>query len=307
LGTRFLVWRTLHALIVVFGVLTVVFALVRLTPGDPVLLMVPPDASPAAVEQLRHELGFDRPIPVQFGIYLSQALTGDLGSSLRQHRPVTQLIGERVPATVELTAVSMVLAVAVAAPLGILAAVARGSPADLLTRAIALVGQAMPTFWLGILLIIVFAVQLRVLPTSGRGSPAQLILPSVTLGVYMMGLLARVTRASMLEVLGADYIRTARAKGLRRAAVLVRHALRNALVPIVTILGLQVGTLLGGAVITEAVFAWPGIGTLAITAIYQRDYPVVQGVVVLSALVFVLVNFLVDALYTYLDPQIRYG
>ncbi len=307
MGTRFLVWRTLHALIVVFGVLTVVFALVRLTPGDPVLLMVPPDASPAAVEQLRHELGFDRPIPVQFGIYLSQALTGDLGSSLRQHRPVTQLIGERVPATVELTAVSMVLAVAVAAPLGILAAVARGSPADLLTRAIALVGQAMPTFWLGILLIIVFAVQLRVLPTSGRGSPAQLILPSVTLGVYMMGLLARVTRASMLEVLGADYIRTARAKGLRRAAVLVRHALRNALVPIVTILGLQVGTLLGGAVITEAVFAWPGIGTLAITAIYQRDYPVVQGVVVLSALVFVLVNFLVDALYTYLDPQIRYG
>jgi peptide/nickel transport system permease protein len=306
-GGSFLVWRLIHSVVVVFGVLTVVFLLVRLTPGDPVLLMVPPDASPAAVAELREKLGFTQPLPVQYAIYLGQALTGDLGASLRQHRPVSQLILERFPATLELTSLSMLLAVVVALPLGVIAALARGSLSDLLTRAIALIGQSMPTFWLGILLIIVFAVQLRVLPTSGRGAPAQLILPSVTLGFYMMGLLARVTRASMLEVLTADYVRTARAKGLTERVVLVRHTLRNALIPIVTVLGLQIGTLLGGAVITEAVFAWPGIGSLAVTAIYQRDYPLVQGVVLLSGLVFVLVNFLVDVGYSYLNPRIRYG
>jgi peptide/nickel transport system permease protein len=305
-GGGFLLWRLAHAVVVVFGVLTVVFFLVRVTPGDPVLLMVSPDAPATAVAELREKLGFDRPLPVQYVRYLRRALTGDLGASIRHYRPVVALILERLPATAELTATSMALALLVAVPLGILAAVRRGSPSDLVSRAVALVGQSMPTFWLGILLIILFSVQLRLLPTSGRGTFAQLVLPTVTLGFFMIGLVARVTRAAMLEVLRTDYVRTARAKGLAERRVVSRHALRNAAIPVVTVIGLQVGTLLGGAIITEAVFAWPGIGSLAVTAIYQRDYPLVQGVVLLAGLVFVVVNLLADVSYVYLDPRIRY-
>lgn len=302
----FLFWRLLHAAIVLCGVLTVVFLLLRLTPGDPVLLMVPPDAPQSAVAALRHALGFDQPLPVQFADYFQHVVHGDLGTSLRQHRPVSMLILGRLPATFELAGASMLVSVLVAVPLGILGAVHRGRPIDVVTRTLALLAQSLPTFWMGILLIIVFAVQWRWLPTSGRGTAAQLVLPTVTLSFTVMGLLAQVTRTALLEMLGADHMRTGRAKGLSERAVLLRHGLRNAVIPIITLVGLQIGTLLGGAIITESVFAWPGIGLLAINAIYQRDYPLVQGVVALAGVVFVVINFLVDVSYTYLDPRVRY-
>jgi len=302
-----LVWRLIHAVIVTFGVLTVVFLLLRLTPGDPVLLMVSPDAPQSAVADLRHALGFDQSLPVQFEDYFQHVLRGDLGTSLRQHRPVSALIMARLPATFELAGTSMLLAVIVAVPVGILGAVRRGSAVDVVSRTIALLAQSLPTFWMGILLIIVFAVQWRWLPTSGRGTVAQLVLPSVTLSFTMIGLLAQVTRTALLEVLDADYIRTGRAKGLSNAVVLLRHGLRNAVIPVVTVIGLQIGTLLGGAIITESVFSWPGIGLLAINAIYQRDYPLVQGVVALAGIIFVVMNFLVDLSYSYLDPRVRYA
>jgi len=301
-----LLWRLLHAAIVLCGVLTVVFLLLRLTPGDPVLLMVSPDAPRSAVVALRHALGFDQPLPVQFADYFAHLLRGDLGTSLRQHRPVSTLILSRLPATFELAGSGMLLAVIVAVPLGVFGAIRRGSMMDVLTRTLALLAQSLPTFWMGILLIIVFAVHWRVLPTSGRGTVAQLVLPSVTLSFTMIGLLAQVTRTALLEVLDADYMRTGRAKGLSNAIVLLRHGLRNALIPVITLVGLQIGTLLGGAIITESVFSWPGIGLLAINAIDQRDYPLVQGVVALAGVVFVVINFLVDMSYTYLDPRVRY-
>jgi len=301
-----LLWRLLHAAIVLCGVLTVVFLLLRLTPGDPVLLMVSPDAPQSAVVALRHALGFDQPLPVQFADYFAHLLRGDLGTSLRQHRPVSTLILSRLPATFELAGSGMLLAVIVAVPLGVFGAIRRGSMMDVLTRTLALLAQSLPTFWMGILLIIVFAVHWRVLPTSGRGTVAQLVLPSVTLSFTMIGLLAQVTRTALLEVLDADYMRTGRAKGLSNAIVLLRHGLRNALIPVITLVGLQIGTLLGGAIITESVFSWPGIGLLAINAIDQRDYPLVQGVVALAGVVFVVINFLVDMSYTYLDPRVRY-
>jgi ABC-type dipeptide/oligopeptide/nickel transport system permease component len=250
-------------------------------------------------------MGFDQPLYQQYLIYLGQLAKGDLGTSFRFQRPVLDLALERLPATVELAAVSMALATVVAVPLGVIAAVRRYSRWDSGVMLGSLLGQSVPTFWLGILLILVFAVQFRVLPTSGRGSWQQVILPSITLGAYMMALIARLTRSGMLEVLGEDYVRTARAKGLFERAVLLRHALRNAMLPVVTVLGLQVGALLGGAIITEAVFAWPGIGTLAINAIYARDYPIVQATVLISAAIFVGINFLLDLTYQYLDPRIR--
>jgi ABC-type dipeptide/oligopeptide/nickel transport system permease component len=301
-----LLWRLLHAGMVLCGVLTVVFLLLRLTPGDPVLLMVPPDAPPSAVAALRHALGLDQPLPVQFADYAAHVVRGDFGISLRDHRPVSAVVLERLPATLELAGASMLLAVCVAVPLGVLGAARRGGAVDVVTRTLALLAESLPTFWVGILLIILFAVQWRVLPTSGRGSLAHLVLPSVTLSFTMIGLLAQVTRTALLEVLDADYMRTGRAKGLPEAVVLLRHGLRNALIPIMTLVGLQTGTLLGGAIITESVFSWPGIGLLAINAIYQRDYPLVQGVVALAGVVFVVLNFLVDVGYAYLDPRIRY-
>jgi peptide/nickel transport system permease protein len=301
----YLLRRFLHAIFVVFGVSLVVFLLLRMIPGDPVLLMVPPEAPQELVQETRHAMGFDRPIHEQYGIFLLQLIKGDFGMSIRHHRPVLDLVLERFPATIELAVVSMIIAVAFAVPLGVVAGVKRSSAWDRSTMLGALIGQSVPTFWLGIMLILIFSVQLRLLPTSGRGEWQQLVLPSITLGAYMMALLARLTRSAIIEVLGEDYVRTARAKGLRERQVLIRHALRNALVPIVTVLGMQVGALLGGAVITEAVFGWPGIGTLAITAIETRDYPVVQAVVLLSAVIFTLINVLIDLSYQWLDPRIR--
>jgi peptide/nickel transport system permease protein len=282
----------------------VVFALVHLS-GDPVLLMVSPDAPPEVVTNTRHALGFDRPLYEQFARYLGNAAHGDLGLSLRMNRPVTTLIVERLPATLELTLAALLIAVVVAIPAGIVSAVKRGTVVDRLAMAGAVAGQAVPIFWLALLLIAFFGVRLRWLPVYGSGSLAHFVLPAVSLSTIIMGRLARLVRSSMLEVLGQDYVRTARAKGLGESRVLVVHALKNASIPIVTLLGLQFAQLLGGAVVTETIFAWPGIGRLVVEAIFNRDFPVVQGVVLVVSLIFVAVNVLVDLCYAVLDPRIR--
>jgi len=282
----------------------VVFALVHLS-GDPVLLMVSPDAPPDVVATTRQALGFDRPLYEQFARYLGNAAHGDLGVSLRMNRPVISLILERLPATMKLTLAALVIAVLVAIPAGIVSAVKRGTVVDRLAMAGAVAGQAVPIFWLALLLIALFGVRLRWLPVYGSGSLAHFVLPAVSLSTIIMGRLARLVRSSMLEVLGQDYVRTARAKGLGEPRVLAVHALKNASIPIVTLLGLQFAQLLGGAVVTETIFAWPGIGRLVVEAIFNRDFPVVQGVVLVVSLIFVAVNVLVDLSYAVLDPRIR--
>ena len=282
----------------------VVFALVHFS-GDPVLLMVSPDAPPDVVATMRQALGFDRPLYEQFARYLGNAAHGDLGMSLRMNRPVISLILERLPATLQLTLAALVIAVLVAIPAGIVSAVKRGTVVDRLAMAGAVAGQAVPIFWLALLLIALFGVRLRWLPVYGSGSLAHFVLPAVSLSTIIMGRLARLVRSSMLEVLGQDYVRTARAKGLGESRVLAVHSLRNASIPIVTLLGLQFAQLLGGAVVTETIFAWPGIGRLVVEAIFNRDFPVVQGVVLVVSLIFVAVNVLVDFSYAILDPRIR--
>jgi ABC-type dipeptide/oligopeptide/nickel transport system permease component len=282
----------------------VVFALVHLS-GDPVLLMVPSDAPPEVVESTRRALGFDRPLPEQYARYVGNAVRGDLGVSLRISRPVGALIRERLPATMLLTVAALLIATALAIPAGVISAVKRGSVIDRLAMVGAVAGQAVPIFWLALLLIAFFGVQLRWLPVYGYGTVAHLVLPAVSLSTIIVGRLARVVRSSMLEVLGQDYIRTARAKGLGDARLLFLHALRNAAIPIVTLLGLQFAQLLGGAVVTETIFAWPGVGRLVVEAIFNRDFPVVQGVVLVVSLIFVVVSLLIDVAYALLDPRVR--
>jgi ABC-type dipeptide/oligopeptide/nickel transport system permease component len=294
-----------QAAIVLLNVSLVVFVLVRIVPGDPARLMLGMEASEEAVQAARAQFGFDRPLYVQYAQFVGGALRGDLGQSVRFRRPVGDLLRESFPATLELAMAATVIALVLAVPAGIYAAVHRDGVLDRLLMAGALIGQAMPIFWLGIMLITLFSVKLGWLPTSGRGSLAQLIMPSVTLSTYVMALLARLTRSNMLDVLREQYVRTARAKGLRETVIVHKHALMSAALPIVTVLGLQVGALLSGAVVTETVFNWPGIGTLALRAIQQRDYPVVQGVVLVSAALFVLINGMVDLAYRYLDPRVR--
>jgi peptide/nickel transport system permease protein len=290
--------------VVAVGVSLVVFGLVHLS-GDPVLLMVSSDAPPDVVATTRHALGFDRPLYQQFTDYVTRAARGDLGVSLRSSLPVAALIRDRLPATVELTVAGLLIAVAIAIPAGIVSAVKRGSALDRLAMVGAVAGQAVPIFWLALLLIAFFGVYLRWLPVFGRGSLAHLVLPAVSLSTVILGRLARLVRSSMLEVLGQDYVRTARAKGVGEVRVLAGHALKNAAIPIVTLLGLQFAQLLGGAVVTETIFAWPGIGRLVVEAIFNRDFPVVQGVVLVVSLIFVAVNLLVDLAYVALDPRIR--
>jgi peptide/nickel transport system permease protein len=297
--------QIVQAAIVLLNVSLVVFVLVRIVPGDPARLMLGMEASEDAVQAARAQFGFDRPLYVQYAQFVGGALRGDLGQSVRFRRPVGDLLRESFPATLELALAATVIALLLAVPAGIYAAVHRDGVLDRLLMAGALIGQAMPIFWLGIMLITLFSVKLGWLPTSGRGSLAQLIMPSVTLSTYVMALLARLTRSNMLDVLREQYVRTARAKGLRETVIVHKHALMSAALPIVTVLGLQVGALLSGAVVTETVFNWPGIGTLALRAIQQRDYPVVQGVVLVSAALFVLINGMVDLAYRYLDPRVR--
>jgi peptide/nickel transport system permease protein len=301
----FLLRRIAGAIWVLAGVAIVVFIIVHLT-GDPAAVMLPPESTPAEVAAFSHEEGFDRPLIVQFGTFALGALHGDLGQSLRHDEPALGLALERLPATVELALAAFVLVAIVAIPAGVVSAARPRGTISAAVRVVALVGQSAPTYWIGLMLILVFGVRLGWLPVSGIGDLSHLVLPAVTLGFFSMAKVMRLTRAALLDVLASDYLRTARAKGLAPLTVLVGHALRNAWIPIVTQLGIELGTLLSGAIITETVFAWPGIGRLAVQAVYDRDVPVVEAVVLLAATIFTLVNVLVDVLYAALDPRVRY-
>jgi peptide/nickel transport system permease protein len=268
--------------------------------------MLGESASVQDIEQLRSRLGLDRPLYLQYGNFMRNAAVGDLGMSLRTNQPVSTVIAERMPATFELAAASMVVALLIAIPLGVLAAVRAGTTTDHVATTLALVGISMPNFWLGPLLAIVFSVTLGWLPVSGRGTAASLVLPAITLGAPLAAILARMTRASVLEELREPYVLAARARGVSRTRAVIRHAFRNSLIPIVTVLGLQLGSVLTGAVITETIFAWPGVGRLLVQSISARDYPAVQGCVLLIAITYVSTNLLVDVAYGFLDPRIRH-
>jgi len=293
----------------------IVFSIIHLTPGDPVAIMLREEADPAAAAALRKSLGLDRPLPIQYLTWVGRAARGELGRSIRTNQPVAEAILERLPVTLSLAGASTLLALAVALPAGILSAVRRNSVADVAGTLAALSGISLPNFWLATLLIFLFSVKLGWLPPLGYVSPAKdlwaglrsLILPAITLGAAMAAVIMRMTRSSLLEVLQLDFIRTARAKGVLERLIILRHALRNALIPVVTVVGLQAGALLGGAIITETIFALPGVGRLLVDAIFQRDFPIVQGVVLLLAVNFLLVNLVVDIVYACLDPRIRYG
>ena len=297
--------RVWQAALVLFGVSIVVFMILHLT-GDPAGLLLPPDASAEDVARFRKAMGFDDPWIVQYGRFLKGALHGNFGESLRHGEPALPLVLERLPATFQLAGAGLLLALCLAIPAGIVSAVKRNTVIDYISTVVALLGQAMPTFWLGIMLILVFSVRLNWLPSSGRGDLQHLILPAVTLGLFTTARITRLTRSGMLEVLSQDYIRTARAKGVSEQPVVWKHALKNASIPIVTIIGIELGTLLGGSVITETIFAWPGVGRLSVQAIFNRDYPVVQAAVFILASTFVVLNFVVDLAYTWLDPRIRF-
>jgi peptide/nickel transport system permease protein len=303
---RFLARRLLLTVPVLLGVATLVFSLIHLIPGDPAMAMLGETASPQDVADLRERLGLDRPLLEQYGRFLGGAVRGDLGTSLRTGEPVGAQILERMPATIELAAAAMLVAVALALPIGIVAAVWRGTAIDHAAMTLALAGISIPNFWLGPLLAIVFAIEFGWLPVSGRGTLAHLVLPATSLGVALAAILARMTRASLLEELREQYVMAARARGVSGPRAVVRHAFRNSLIPVVTLLGLQFGAVLTGAVITETIFAWPGIGRLLIQSISFRDYPLVQGCILLIAVTYVGVNLLTDLAYGVLDPRIRY-
>ena len=303
---RFLVRRLLLTLPVLLGVATLVFALIHLIPGDPAQAILGETASEAEVAALRQRLGLDRPLLEQYGGFLTNAARGDLGTSLRNNAPVAQEIGDRIPATLELAAAAMFVAIGVSIPLGIIAAVRRGTIVDHAATTLALTGISIPNFWLGPLLALVFAVELGWLPVAGRGTLANLVLPAISLGAALAAILARMTRASLLEELREPYVQAARARGASSRRAVLRHAFRNSLIPVVTLVGLQFGAVLTGAVITETVFAWPGIGRLLIQSIGFRDYPIVQGCILFIAVTYVGVNLLTDLAYGVLDPRIRY-
>lgn len=303
---RFLARRLALTIPVLLGVATLVFSLIHLIPGDPAQAMLGEAAPQEDVELLRRRLGLDRPLVEQYGSFLGGLVRGDLGTSLRTGQPVTDQILERMPATAELAAAAMLVAIGFSIPLGIAAAVWRGTAVDHAAMTLALTGVSIPNFWLGPLLAIIFAVELGWLPVSGRGTVAHLILPAISLGAALAAILARMTRATLLEELREQYVLASRARGVSRFRAVVRHAFRNSLIPVVTLLGLQFGAVLTGAVITETIFAWPGIGRLLIQSIGFRDYPLVQGCILLIAITYVGVNLLTDLVYGVLDPRIRY-
>ncbi|MDQ6885590.1 MAG: ABC transporter permease, partial [Candidatus Dormibacteraeota bacterium] len=289
------------------GVATLIFLLVHLLPGDPARVIAGVNATPADVERIRHQLGLDQPGWQQYLSFLGRLAHGDLGTSTHTLNPVTSEIAARALYTAELAALSIVIAIAVGVAAGVVAATRRNTAMDLLISGAAIAGVSIPVYWLGLMLVVLFAIDLRVLPAAGAGGPTSIVLPAITLAFFSVGFIARQTRSAMLEVLGQDFVRTARAKGAGERRVLLRHALRNALLPVVTTIGLQFGTLLGGAVLTETVFAWPGIGRLLVDSIFFRDFPVVQGVVLLIAVAFIVVNLITDLVYAVVDPRIRYG
>jgi ABC-type dipeptide/oligopeptide/nickel transport system permease component len=300
----FLAYRLFRTLVALWLVSTVVFVVMRLS-GDPVPLLLPPDAPIAEMERVRRDLGLDQPLPVQYAVFLRNVVRGDFGRSIHFRQPAMEVARSYLRATFELGLVAFAIATIVAFPVGVLSAVRRNSPLDHAAMGVALVGQSAPTFFIGILLILILALRLDLFPTSGRGDWRHLVLPALTLGAFTMASIARITRSAVLEVLRADFVRTARAKGVAETWVVAKHTLRNAALPILTITGLQFGTLLGGAVVTETVFAWPGIGRLAITSIYNRDYPVVQSTVFIAAVLFIAINLILDVLYGLLDPRAR--
>jgi len=327
---RFLLKRTLQGLLVVWGVVTVVFGLRFVSPGDPVNVLLPPDVDPEVRRQVVAELGLDQPLWVQYADFVAGAATGDLGRSLVTRTPVTDRVLGSVPATVELAVAATFVAIVLAIPLGVISATRRHEPADYAATLFSLAGISTPNFWLGVMLVLVLAVQLNLFPTSRRpvglnvfatnllafqlGAAfdalanwlRHIFLPAITLGTYFTALITRLTRSGMLDELGKGYVRAARAKGLPETLVRYRHALRNTLIPVITVVGLQLGTLIGGAVITEAVFNWPGLGTLIINSINSRDWPMIQGALIVVSVSFVLVNIVVDALYAYVNPQVAY-
>lgn len=302
---NFLLSRLASAALVIFGVSALVFLLIHLIPGDPVEVMLGEGSLPADREALRRSLGLDQPLYIQMLDYYRGLLTLDLGQSLYSQRPITEIMIERLPATIELAVAGLLVALIIAVPLGVLAAVRSNTPWDGGAMMFSMLGVSIPNFLMGPLLILVFALWLGWLPVSGREGILSLVLPALTLGTAMAAILSRMIRATLLETLGEDYIRTARAKGLGWRAVIFRHALRNALLPVITLLGLQLGALLGGTVITEIVFSWPGIGQLTIESIHRRDYPVLQACVLLISVSYVLVNTLTDLAYAWLDPRVR--
>ena len=301
---RYIAGRLATAVLVILGVSVVSFFLTFLT-GDPAEIMLPPGATAAQIEKFRAEWGFDDPVIVQYWRFLKRAVYGDFGVSLRHGQQSLPLIAARLPATLQLTVTAMLLAIALAVPLGVLAATHRGGPIDLLAMGVALVGQSVPNFWLAIMMILLFAVSWGLLPTSGRGGVAHVVMPAAAIAINLMALLTRLVRSTMIEMLSEDYVRTARAKGLRELFVTSRHVLPNALIPLVTVVGLQFGYILGGAVVIETIFTWPGVGLFTIQAILNRDYPVVQASVFILATAVVLINLTVDLLYVWLDPRIR--
>jgi ABC-type dipeptide/oligopeptide/nickel transport system permease component len=325
---QYIVRRLLSLVVILLGVSVLVFALVHLAPGDPVRIMLGEEATAADVERLNRIYGFDQPLPVQYWRWLRAALQGDFGVSIRQQLPVREIIFERMPATIELSLWSMLISIGIGVPLGVLAAVRRNTWIDFGSMFAALVGVAAPNFWVGLILLSQIALHVAWLPIGGRG-PAfgdamwalvtrldgalmwdhlrYMLLPALALGASLMAVITRLTRSSLLEVLGKDYVRTARAKGLRGLTIVYGHALKNALLPVVTVVGVQFGALLGGAIVIEVVFSWPGVGRLIVNAISQRDFPVVQGSVLMLAVVFAFVNLLVDLSYGLINPRVRYG
>jgi peptide/nickel transport system permease protein len=301
---NYLFTRLWHSIVVLLGVSLIVFVLMHVS-GDPIRLLVPPDAGEATVQLIRHEYGLDQPLYIQYWRFLSKAIHGDFGESFRHNEPALNLVLERVPATFELTVVAVLFMIVIAIPAGIVAAMYKNTWIDGISMSFALLGQSIPIFWLGIMLIIILSVRFRLLPPGGRDGIESLIMPGITLGAYSAALITRLTRSAMVDVLVQDYIRTARSKGVPEKLILIRHALKNASIPIITVIGMQTGILLGGAVITETVFSYPGMGLLAIQAIGNRDFPVVEAFVFVTAIIIILMNLLVDLTYVYLDPRIK--
>lgn len=303
---QYVVKRLLSTIPVLLGISFLLFFMLRMLPGDPAQVLAGQMATPEEVELIRHQLGLDRPIHVQYAFFLGRLAQFDLGRSARTQNPVSEEIWARLPNTVLLAVVAITLACLFGIPAGIISAVRPYSLLDYLVTSSALFGISMPVFWLGLMLVVVFAVILHWLPAGGTGTWKHVILPSFTLAAFVVAFIARMTRSTMMEVLSQDYITTGRSKGLREQAVIIKHALKNALIPIITVVGLQFGMLLGGAVLTETVFAWPGLGRLIVDSILARDYPMIQGTILVFGLLYILVNLVVDMIYAYVDPRIRY-
>ncbi|MCI4457838.1 MAG: ABC transporter permease [Desulfurococcaceae archaeon] len=302
---RYILIRIMYAIPTLIGAMIVMFILIRMLPGDPARLIAGPEALEQDVERIREQLGLNKPLYIQFIDYMSSILRGDFGVSLKYGTPVIKEIMARLPYTIVLAIAAEAIAVSISLPLGVLSALNPRSRLSYMISTLSLVGASVPIFWIGLIFIYIFAVNLRLLPSSGADSPRHLILPAVTLALLLIGNLTRITRASVMDVLGSNHVITAVSKGLAPRIILIRHVLRNAFIPIITIIGIQTGALLGGAVVTETVFAWPGIGSLLVDSLFYRDYPLAQGIILFIVFVFITINILIDILYAYIDPRIR--